>query len=85
MMTPSQPVLVRPKVIDNRWHFFDGDLQTWEVSSDATSFTSGQLFKAKSPHSGVGRKSTATPPYHRHTYQTETFHVVSTQIITSTD
>ncbi len=64
-------------MVNNRWHFFNGALQTWEVSSDGDSFTSGQLFKAGSPHSGVGRKSTATPPYHRHTYQTETFHVVS--------
>ena len=72
------PPLQRPH-IDNegRWHFFNGDLVAWKVSSDGDSFTSGQIFKAKSPHSGMGRKSTATPPYHTHLYQTETFDVQS--------
>lgn len=50
-------------------------MQTWKVKEDAKSFTSGQRFKAGNPHSGVGRKSTATPPYHIHLYQTETFDV----------
>jgi quercetin dioxygenase-like cupin family protein len=57
------------------WHFFDGALQTWKVKEDGKSFTSGQRFKAGNPHSGVGRKSTATPPYHIHLFQTETFDV----------
>ena len=67
--------LVRPKVVDGVWHFFDGALQTFEISSTSDSFTSGQIFKAGNPHSGVGRQSTATPPYHYHLYQTETFDV----------
>ncbi|KAM0749242.1 hypothetical protein T439DRAFT_343373 [Meredithblackwellia eburnea MCA 4105] len=71
----DKPDLVRPKIEEGRWSFFGGDLQTWYVSGDEKHFTSGQLFKAGSPHTGVGRKSTATPPYHRHTYQTETFSV----------
>ena len=68
--------LQRPKVTDDgTWHFFDGALQTWKVSEEGNSFTSGQRFQAKSPHTGVGRTSTATPPYHIHLYQTETFDV----------
>lgn len=68
----------RPSISsDGKWSFFGGDLQTWVVSNSASSFTSGQLFKAKSPHTGIGPKSTATPPYHTHIFQTETFHVKS--------
>lgn len=50
-------------------------MQTWKVKDDGKAFTSGQRFKADSPHTGQGRKSTATPPYHIHLYQTEIFHV----------
>lgn len=68
--------VVRPKVTsDGTWHFFDGALKTYFVSSDADSFTSGQIFRAGDPHSGVGRSSTATPPYHIHLYQAEVFDV----------
>ncbi|PWN87930.1 hypothetical protein FA10DRAFT_269207 [Acaromyces ingoldii] len=70
--------LKRPHIDEQgRWHFFDGDLIAWKVSNDGKSFTSGQIFKKGSPHSGVGPKSTATPPYHTHLYQTETFDVKS--------
>jgi quercetin dioxygenase-like cupin family protein len=67
----------RPRVDDDgTWHFFDGALQTWRVKEDSRSFTSGQRFRGGSdPHTGVGRKSTATPPYHIHLFQTETFDV----------
>ncbi|CAO1615367.1 unnamed protein product [Parajaminaea phylloscopi] len=74
----SNTTLQRPLVEDGVWHFFGGDLTTWMVREDkeAGLFTSGQRFKAGgSPHTGSGRKSTATPPYHYHLYQTETFHV----------
>ncbi|KAJ1022421.1 hypothetical protein NDA16_003410 [Ustilago loliicola] len=68
--------VVRPKVdSDGTWHFFDGALKTYYVSSTKDSFTSGQIFRAGDPHSGVGRQSTATPPYHIHLYQAETFDV----------
>lgn len=68
----------RPTIAaDGTWEFFGGDLKTWKVSSKGNTFTSGQLFKAKSPHTGVGPKSTATPPYHTHLFQTETFDVKS--------
>ncbi|CEH13900.1 RmlC-like jelly roll fold [Ceraceosorus bombacis] len=70
--------LQRPHVDSTgAWHFFDGDLQTWLVKDDGKSFTSGQRFKKGSPHTGAGRKSTATPPYHVHRFQTETFAVQS--------
>lgn len=73
-MAPVQ----RPQVSsEGVWNFFDGDLKTYPVKSSPGSFTSGQIFKAGSPHAGVGRSSTATPPYHYHLYQTETFDVKS--------
>lgn len=69
--------LKRPQISpDGVWTFFDGDFKTYPVeNSRPGSFTSGQIFKAGSPHTGVGRSSTATPPYHYHLYQTETFDV----------
>jgi len=62
---------------DGAWNFFDGALRTWFVQSDEHSFTSRQVFKHSNPHTGVGRSSTATPPYHWHLYQTERFDVQS--------
>ncbi|KAF9030095.1 hypothetical protein BDZ89DRAFT_985623 [Hymenopellis radicata] len=60
------------------WHFFDGALKTYFIGADGKgNFTSRQIFKANNPHTGAGRKSTATPPYHWHLYQTETFDVKS--------
>lgn len=47
------------------------------MSSDADSFTSRQIFMPNSPHTGNGRASTATPPYHWHLEQSETFSVQS--------
>ncbi|KAK8845291.1 hypothetical protein IAR55_006004 [Kwoniella newhampshirensis] len=73
-----KPSLTRPKVDeDGGWEYFGGDFKTWYVSGDADHFTSRQLFKAGSPHTGSGRGSTATPPYHYHLFQAETFHVNS--------
>lgn len=70
--------LQRPHIDDKgRWHFFGGDLIAWKVGQQGDSFTSAQIFKAGSVHSGIGPKSTATPPYHTHIYQTETFDVQS--------
>ncbi|KAM0747533.1 hypothetical protein T439DRAFT_328771 [Meredithblackwellia eburnea MCA 4105] len=69
--------LTRPTIEDGAWVFFGGDFKTYFISGDKDHFTSRQIFKAKSPHTGVGRTSTATPPYHYHLYQTETFAVKS--------
>ncbi|TFK99559.1 hypothetical protein BDV98DRAFT_551387 [Pterulicium gracile] len=70
--------LQRPQIdADGAWNFFGGDFKTYFIQSDEKSFTSRQIFKAGSPHTGVGRQSTATPPYHWHLYQTETFDVKS--------
>ncbi|KAH8077451.1 hypothetical protein HD553DRAFT_278580, partial [Filobasidium floriforme] len=63
---------------DGSHSYFGGDFKTWNVPNDEPGkFTSRQLFKAGSPHTGNGPQSTATPPYHYHYYQTETFHVLS--------
>ncbi|KAF9268757.1 hypothetical protein L218DRAFT_970031 [Marasmius fiardii PR-910] len=62
---------------DGAWNFFDGALKSYFIQSDGNSFTSRQIFKHSNPHTGVGRSSTATPPYHWHIYQTETFDVKS--------
>ncbi|KAF9030100.1 hypothetical protein BDZ89DRAFT_1038109 [Hymenopellis radicata] len=60
------------------WHFFDGALKTYFIGADGKgNFTSRQIFTANNPHTGAGRKSTATPPYHWHIHQTETFDVKS--------
>lgn len=70
--------LTRPKIdADGAWNFFGGDFKTFFISGDKEHFTSRQIFKAGSPHTGAGRGSTATPPYHYHLYQTETFAVQS--------
>jgi quercetin dioxygenase-like cupin family protein len=50
-------------------------LRTYFIHSDSHTFTSRQIFKQGSKHTGVGRESTATPPYHWHIYQTESFDV----------
>ncbi|KAJ7575811.1 hypothetical protein C8J56DRAFT_974663 [Mycena floridula] len=57
---PKHPL--QPPKIDEEgaWNFFDGALRTFFVSSDATSFTSRQIFKHSNPHTGNGRASTAT-------------------------
>lgn len=60
--------------------FFGGDFKTYFVSGDKEHFTSKQIFKAGSPHTGAGRGSTATPPYHWHKLQNETFDVVRTRL-----
>ncbi|WVQ91584.1 hypothetical protein IAS59_005385 [Cryptococcus gattii] len=74
----NKPVLTRPGIEeDGAWSYFGGDFKTWFLSGDDHHFTSRQLFKANSPHTGAGRESTATPPYHYHLYQTETFYVKS--------
>ncbi|KAK0211262.1 hypothetical protein DFS33DRAFT_1298434 [Desarmillaria ectypa] len=63
---------------DGAWNFFDGALKTYFIGADGTgNFTSRQVFKHSNPHTGAGRESTATPPYHWHIYQTETFDVKS--------
>jgi len=45
---------------DGAWNFFDGALKTWFVQAEGSSFTSRQVFKHSNPHTGNGRKSTAT-------------------------
>ncbi|SNX85911.1 uncharacterized protein MEPE_04620 [Melanopsichium pennsylvanicum] len=68
--------IVQPKVNqDGTWHFFDGALKTYYVSCTSQTFTLGQIFCAGNAHSGIGQKSSATPPYHIHLYQTKTFDV----------
>ncbi|KAK1225299.1 hypothetical protein PQX77_011818 [Marasmius sp. AFHP31] len=63
---------------DGGYNFFGGALKTWAIRNpDGNSFTSRQIFKHSNPHTGAGRSSTATPPYHWHIYQTETFDVKS--------
>ncbi|KAE9383493.1 hypothetical protein BT96DRAFT_1009108 [Gymnopus androsaceus JB14] len=62
---------------DSAWNFFDGASRTWVVQSDEHSFTSGHFLKHSNPHTGAGRSSTITPPYHWHIYQTERFDVQS--------
>ncbi|KAJ3934849.1 MAG: hypothetical protein NXY57DRAFT_603618 [Lentinula lateritia] len=74
---PKHPLQTPKRDPDGAWNFFDGALKTWAVKSDGNSFTSRQIFKYGNPHTGVGRKSTATPPYHWHIYQTERFDVHS--------
>ncbi|KAH8831018.1 hypothetical protein DL96DRAFT_1523874 [Flagelloscypha sp. PMI_526] len=74
---PKYKLQVPAKEADGAWVFFGGDFKTFFIHGDKESFTSRQIFKAGSPHTGVGRKSTATPPYHWHLYQTETFDVKS--------
>ncbi|KAJ7807878.1 hypothetical protein B0H14DRAFT_1529675 [Mycena olivaceomarginata] len=57
---------------------FGGAFRTYALKSgDDGSFTSRQIFAHSNPHTGAGRGSTATPPYHWHLYQTETFDVNS--------
>ncbi|KAK7045700.1 hypothetical protein VNI00_007533 [Paramarasmius palmivorus] len=62
---------------DGAWNFFDGALKTWTIHSDTNTSTTRQVFKHSNPHTGNGRASTATPPYHWHIYQTERFDVKS--------
>ncbi|ORY35305.1 hypothetical protein BCR39DRAFT_508673 [Naematelia encephala] len=78
-LAPSLGPFQRPIVDhkDGSWTFFGGDFKTWAVSGDEDHFKSRQIFKANSPHTGAGRGSTATPPYHMHPYQIETFEVLS--------
>ncbi|KAJ7189551.1 hypothetical protein GGX14DRAFT_484745 [Mycena pura] len=62
---------------DGAWVFFGGAFRTYAVHHGDGSFTSRQIFAHSNPHTGVGRKSTATPPYHWHLFQTESFNVNS--------
>ncbi|KAL8280048.1 hypothetical protein RQP46_007629 [Phenoliferia psychrophenolica] len=56
--------LTRPQITeDGAWNFFGGDFKTYFISGDKDHYTSRQIFKAGSPHTGAGRGSTATPPY----------------------
>jgi len=74
---PKHP-LQAPRIDDEgAWNFFDGALRTFFIRGDGNSFTSRQIFRHSNPHTGAGRNSTATPPYHWHIYQTETFNVQS--------
>ncbi|TNY18435.1 hypothetical protein DMC30DRAFT_54920 [Rhodotorula diobovata] len=74
----SQPLLAAPPPgPDGSLSFFDGALLVWNTTApDGSSFTSRQLFKANSPHTGRGRESTATPPEHWHLEQVETLEVL---------
>ncbi|KIK68942.1 hypothetical protein GYMLUDRAFT_34965 [Collybiopsis luxurians FD-317 M1] len=74
---PKHPLQTPKRDPDGAWNFFDGALKTWAVRSEGNSFTSRQIFKHSNPHTGNGRASTATPPYHWHIYQTERFDVQS--------
>jgi mannose-6-phosphate isomerase-like protein (cupin superfamily) len=72
------PLKTPKRDADGAWSYFDGALKTWALkSTDNNSTSSRQVFKYSSPHTGAGRASTATPPYHWHLHQTERFEVQS--------
>ncbi|ORY91512.1 hypothetical protein BCR35DRAFT_349326 [Leucosporidium creatinivorum] len=74
----TQPKLQVPaREADGSWVFFGGAFKTFFISGDKHHFTSRQIFTPNNPYTGNGRASIATPPYHTHLYQTETFDVKS--------
>ncbi|KAJ7169150.1 hypothetical protein C8R43DRAFT_119120 [Mycena crocata] len=76
---PKQPLQAPVVDADGAYVFFGGAFRTYAVNSGDGdgSFTSRQIFAHSNQHTGAGRGSTATPPYHWHLYQTETFNVNS--------
>ncbi|BGP49976.1 hypothetical protein JCM10450v2_005881 [Rhodotorula kratochvilovae] len=61
---------------DGSLSYFGGALTVWNTTHADGTFTTKQLFRADSPHTGRGKESTATPPLHVHLEQTETLEVL---------
>ncbi|KAL0960478.1 hypothetical protein HGRIS_005520 [Hohenbuehelia grisea] len=72
----AKPKLLPPqRADDGAWVYFDGSFKIYFISDDENGYTSRHVLAQGSPHTGAGRKSTSTPPYHWHIYQTEIFEV----------
>jgi len=72
---PKQRLRKPIREADGALVYFGGAFRTYAVKSTPESFTSRQIFTTSNPYTGAGRASVATPPYHWHLYQTETFEV----------
>ncbi|KAL0960477.1 hypothetical protein HGRIS_005519 [Hohenbuehelia grisea] len=71
-----KPTLIAPRrTEDGAIAYFGGAFKVSSIKDDEDGYTSWHILARGSPHSGVGRKSTSTPPYHWHIHQTETFEV----------
>ncbi|CAD6578788.1 MAG: hypothetical protein CYPHOPRED_000673 [Cyphobasidiales sp. Tagirdzhanova-0007] len=73
---PEVKMLKLEKGNDGSLMYFGGAFKTWDQSWDKDHYTSRQLFDHKSQFTN-SRKAIATPPYHWHIYQIETFEVKS--------
>ncbi|KAJ9121304.1 hypothetical protein QFC24_004640 [Naganishia onofrii] len=62
---------------DGAHAYFDGALLQYDLEHTADKYVAKMVFKAGNKHTGNGKTSTATPPYHYHLYQDEHFEVVS--------
>ncbi|KAJ9115817.1 hypothetical protein QFC22_004958 [Naganishia vaughanmartiniae] len=62
---------------DGAYAYFDGAMLQYDVEHTPDKYVAKLIFKAGNKHTGNGRTSSATPPYHYHPYQNEHFEVVS--------
>ncbi|GAA6048335.1 hypothetical protein JCM3770_000955 [Rhodotorula araucariae] len=72
----TPPLAAPSPAEDGSLSYFDGALVMWNTTHADGTFTTKQLFRKDSPHTGRGRQSTATPPLHVHLDQTETLEVL---------